>query len=108
MSRFAMQRKPEIGLWGLAMMVVLGCASNPSPGVIVVERRPPRDRVEAVIVSPGPGHVWMRGFWRWERRDYVWVPGHWAPVQRGYRRWTPGHWAHGRRGWYWIDGHWRR
>lgn len=108
MSTVAWNRRPVVGLWGVATILIVGCAHNPPPGAIYVERRPPLDRVEAVVVSPGPGHVWIRGAWRWERNTYVWAPGHWVPVRRGFKRWVPGHWAHGRRGWYWIDGHWRR
>jgi hypothetical protein len=35
------------------------------------------------------------------------VPGHWAPVERGYREWIPGRWEHDRYGWYYVEGRWR-
>ena len=33
-------------------------------------------------VSPGPGHVWVSGYWTWDRRykRNVWVNGYWARV----------------------------
>ncbi len=108
MSTIAMPHLGKVGVWGLAAAVLVACASNPPPGEIVVVRRPPPDRVEGVAVSPGPGHVWILGHWRWTGNDYDWVPGRWTRVEPGYRRWVPGHWRHTRRGWYWVKGHWRR
>jgi hypothetical protein len=91
----------------LAAGTVTACAPAPPPGVVYVARRPPADRVEVIGARPAPGHVWLRGYWRWDHDDFVWVPGHWALVEHGYREWVPGRWHHGRRGWYYIDGHWR-
>ena len=107
MSRTGLQRVLGSAVMGVAALLVLACASNPPPGGIVVERRPPPDRVEVIGVAPGRGYLWIRGFWRWERADYVWVPGRWAGAERGHRRWASGHWAHTRRGWYWVEGRWR-
>jgi hypothetical protein len=92
----------------LALLAALACVPPPPPGAIYAARRPPSDQVEVMVVSPGSGHVWVRGYWRWERNDFVWVRGRWMPVERGYRTWVPGRWRHHRRGWYWVDGHWGR
>jgi len=95
----------------LRFVAVLGfgaaCASNPPPGAIYVERRPPPARVEVIGVAPGPGFVWIGGFWRWGGAEYAWVPGRWAARERGFRSWSPGRWRHGRRGWFWVEGRWR-
>jgi len=99
----------RMSLWaGIALTASLACVPPPPPGSMVVEREPPRDRVEVVVASPGSGFVWVRGFWRWERREYVWVPGRWVRPERGFRTWVPGRWRHRRSGWYWVEGHWAR
>ena len=92
----------------LALLAALACAGSMSLGVVYVERRPPPDRVEVIVGAPGRDYVWMRGYWRWERNDYAWVPGRWVRPERGYRKWVPGHWRHSRHRWYWVEGHWAR
>ena len=68
---------------------------------------PPPPRVEAFGVAPGPGFVWLGGYWRWGGNGYLWTPGHWARPPRRGARWAPGRWEqrHGR--YYWHDGRWR-
>ena len=82
----------------------LACAS---PGRVYVRVGPPVPVVEARVVAPGPGYVWTEGFYRWDGRAYVWVPGRYVRPPRARAAWVPGHWARERRGWYWVDGHWR-
>jgi hypothetical protein len=92
----------------LALLAALACGGGMSLGVVYAERRPPPDRVEMIVGAPGGEFVWMRGYWRWERNDYVWVPGRWVRPERGYHKWVPGHWKQSRHHWYWIEGHWAR
>lgn len=92
---------------GGVLLGTAACASAQTPRRVYVRVAPPAERVEVVTVSPGPGHVWVKGYYRWTGRAYVWVPGRWVVVRRGYHTWVPGHWAHDRHGWYWIEGHWR-
>jgi hypothetical protein len=100
-----MRRFPA-ALLGLSLLAG-GCPGWPPPGAVLVESRPPHELVEAVPVGPGAGYVWIRGFWRWDRRDFVWERGRWLMIERGYRSWVPGRWVHSRSGWYWVGGHWR-
>lgn len=96
------------GAGGLLLTVALAaCAGTPPPGAVLVDRRPPPELVETVPVGPGAGYVWIRGFWRWDLRDFTWEGGRWIMIEKGYRQWVPGRWAYSRAGWYWIDGHWR-
>ena len=90
-----------------ALMGSSACASAQRGERVYVRVAPPVERVEVIGVAPRPGYVWVRGWWRWDARRYVWVPGRWVAPQRGYHRWQPGHWAHDRRGWFWIEGRWR-
>lgn len=69
---------------------------------------PPPPIVEVRPAVPGPRHIWIEGYHRWDGRAYVWVPGHWERRPRAHSVWVRGHYVHGRRGWYWVPGHWRR
>ncbi len=97
-------------LASLAAVVVLsGCvvAARPGGAVLYVDRPPPAAYSDVVIVSPGPGYVWIGGYHSWTGRDYVWNRGHWALPPQGYRMWNPGVWQRDGRGHYWVPGHWR-
>ena len=90
----------------LALCAALACAGGMR--ITYAERRPPPDRMEVMVRSPGTDYVWVRGHWQWNRNDYGWVPGRWERVQRGYRTWVPGHWVERRNRWRWVEGHWAR
>ncbi|HVZ49524.1 MAG TPA: YXWGXW repeat-containing protein [Gemmatimonadaceae bacterium] len=88
-----------------------GCQASAPPrrmvGVSFIVREPPRPRREVIVTRPGPGYVWIAGYWHWVEPEYVWVPGRWTLPPRGFRRWEPGRWQHEQRGWYWVEGRWR-
>jgi hypothetical protein len=76
---------------------------------VYVRVGPPAAIVETRPVAPGPRHIWIAGYHRWDGQNYVWVPGHWDLPPAHYRTWVPGHWVHHQHnGWYWVEGHWRR
>jgi len=74
-------------------------APPPAPMYGPRYRRPP---------MPGPGFVWVNGYWSFMRGRYVWTPGYWTrpPFAGGYwvaPRYNRGHffagfWAGGPRG----------
>ena len=92
----------------IATLTLSGCGPGMGPvGVTFAVRAPPRDQVEVVTTSPGPGYYWVRGHYAWQGGDYVWVAGSWQrPPEARYHRWVAGHWAHARGGYYWVEGHW--
>ena len=50
---------------------------------VEVDQAPPALYVEEVGVAPGPGFVWIGGFWGWNGH-WVWQAGHWGhPPRRG-------------------------
>ena len=55
---------------------------------------------------PGPGYMWVDGFWAVRGNQYVWVPGHYerAPYDNAY--WVHPHYDHYNRGWAYRDGYW--
>jgi len=40
-----------------------------------------------VGVAPGPGYVWVDGYWNWVGGRYVWVPGAWVLPPPGHKVW---------------------
>jgi hypothetical protein len=94
---------------GLALLVgTLATSACATPrGRLYVRVGPPAPIVEARIVAPGPGYVWVPGYHTWSGSAYVWVPGRWNRPPRARAVWVPARWARDRRGWYFVEGHWR-
>jgi hypothetical protein len=102
-----MTRKHYISLLlGVAAVATIGCAPPPPPGAVYVMRGPPGEIVEVAPGSPGPGYVWVQGYYRWEGAEYHWERGRWALTPAGYRAWLPGHWREHEGRWYFVEGHW--
>lgn len=89
-----------------AFGLVLGLGSM-SAAEVFVRIAPPVAVVETPGPRPGPGHVWIAGYHRWEGGAYVWTPGRWEVPPRARARWVPHHWARRRGGWVFVEGHWR-
>jgi len=103
-SGFAAGRVLALAVLGAALV---SCASAPPPNAVYVETAPPAVRVEAAIVSPGPGYVWVPGYWNWGGSAYIWTPGVWHLPPQPHVKWVAPQWRHVKRGWYRVDGHWR-
>lgn len=41
------------------------------------DRMPPPDRFERIPPMPHKGFVWLKGHWRFDRGQWVWVSGVW-------------------------------
>ena len=91
----------------LTASVIASTACVGASGRVYIRSGPPPLRAEAVLVSPGPGYVWVPGYYRYEGGGYVWLPGRYERAPRARARWVPAHWERDRRGWYFVDGHWR-
>jgi hypothetical protein len=62
-----------------------------SPGFYEGAQRPPPPKAEIPGVAPGPGAVWLQGYWRWDATlsVHVWIAGHWElPPGENYV-WVP-------------------
>ena|SRR5579862_5708420 len=76
---------------------------------------PPPPRVYARPVAPGPGYVWVDGYWYVVGHKYRWHSGYWSrPPYAGARwiaphhdgeRWYGGYWE-GEHGRFEHDHHW--
>jgi len=89
----------------LAFFSLVGCAEH-YYGYGYYAPPPPALRAEVYGYAPGPGYVWIGGYWNWDR-GYHWVPGSWARPPRPHAVWVPGraHYDHGR--YYYERGRWR-
>src|SRR5215510_12358130 len=55
---------------------------------------------------PGPGYLWVPGYWSYGPYGYFWVPGTWVEPPAVGLLWTPGYWGW-RNGFYvWNGGYW--
>jgi len=73
---------------------------------ISVRIGPPVLPIYAQPICPGPGYIWVPGYWAYGLDGYFWVPGTWAfPPEVGLL-WTPGYWAFEDGFYAWSPGYW--
>jgi hypothetical protein len=80
----------SIPIDGASAQIAVGISVNFAPPPLPDYDQPP---------LPGPGYIWIPGYWAWDSsvQDYYWVPGVWVePPQIGLL-WTPPYWG-------WSDG----
>ena len=92
-------------LLGGATAVALPAAAQ-AQAVVSVQIGPPAPRTE-VIPPPRSGHVWVPGYYVWQRRAYVWRPGYWVANRPGYVYVAPGWEQRGSR-WVYRPARWDR
>ncbi|GAB5545586.1 MAG: hypothetical protein SangKO_053460 [Sandaracinaceae bacterium] len=95
-------------LCAASVFFAAGCATRARVRYATyVEAAPPAPQVEYTSPVPGPGYVWVNGYWYWNGYEYTWVRGHWAVapgagyvwVRSGYvhvdgdYRFVPGRWS---------------
>ena len=88
----------------LAACSLAGCASG---AVYYANVPPPPARAEVYGVAPGPGYVWLSGYWGWRGGGYVWVPGYWRRPPRPRAVWVPGYWERHHDRYRFREGRWR-
>lgn len=86
-----------------ATLVFSGCAG----GYTYARVAPPPARVEVRSVAPGPGYVWIDGYWGYPGGRYTWVPGYWARPPRSRAQWAAPRWESRGGRYYYHKGHWR-
>jgi len=98
-------RKLICGLTAAALLAILPIAAD--AGVFVsVSVGPPLLPVYAAPPIPGPGYVWVPGYWAWGGSDYYWVPGTWVLPPTVGVLWTPGYWGWSDGMYVWNAGYW--
>ncbi|MEO5923850.1 MAG: YXWGXW repeat-containing protein [Bryobacteraceae bacterium] len=88
----------------LAGLTLAGCSSRR----YYASGPPPPVRVETRFGAPGPGMIWINGYWGLNNRNYAWVPGRWARPPRSRAVWIAPRWEQQRNGRYILrNGRWR-
>ncbi len=90
-------------LAGLAATVACG----PTNVGFYARTPPPPIRVETYGPAPGPGYVWVNGYWGYRANNYYWNSGRWDRPPHGRRYWEQGRWESRGNRYYWRDGRWR-
>lgn len=83
---------------------MVGCAGGATYYATVP---PPPLRAEAYGVAPGPGYVWVGGYWGWGGGRYVWTRGYWGRPPRPRAVWAPGYWERYHDRYRFRAGRWR-
>jgi hypothetical protein len=68
---------------------------------------PPPPRLGVVGYAPGPGYVWVDGFYDLRGPSWVWVPGYWVRPPRPRAVWVRPYWEPHGRAYRFHRGHWR-
>ncbi len=105
----AMARHSSLVLLLIAAVMLVAPIASPaqvSVGVSVTFAPPPIP-VYAQPLCPGPGFIWIPGYWAWDPYyGYYWVPGMWVLAPFVGALWTPGYWAWSNGVYVWYEGYW--
>jgi hypothetical protein len=91
----------------LASSVLTACASQAYVAYRVPAPPPAPYVVGAVGYAPGPGFVWVDGFWDLRGGRWIWAGGEWRRPPRGHGVWVRSYWEPRGRSWRFHRGYWR-
>ncbi len=78
----------------------------PSLSVHITAGRPPAPRYEVRGASPGPGYIWVGGFWASDGGHWTWVRGHWDQPPEANVYWVRPRYVHSYGEYIYEPGHW--
>ncbi len=98
----------------LLVAVVLGVSAAiaqaqvelPGLSVHITAGRPPAPRYEVRGASPGPGYVWVGGYWASDGGHWSWVRGHWDQPPESNAYWVRPRYVHSYGEYIYEPGHW--
>ena len=61
--------------------------------VLTASVAPPALPVYVQPPIPGPGYLWIPGYWAYDGTEWYWVPGYWSMPAAADLYWTPGYWT---------------
>jgi len=67
---------------------------------------PPQEEVKPLPPLSAEVQIWRPGFWEWDGRGYVWVPGEFQLRGTHSGLFQPGHWQQSQGGWVWQTARW--
>ncbi|MFN0165387.1 MAG: hypothetical protein ACKV22_03065 [Bryobacteraceae bacterium] len=92
----------------LVSAAMSGCGSyGPYGGYAYRVPPPPRPMLGAVGYAPGPGYVWIDGFYDLRGPRWMWAPGYWVRPPRPRAVWARPYWEPHRGGYRFHRGYWR-
>jgi hypothetical protein len=98
----------------LFLVLAAGILAIPAPSHaqvavgVSIRIGPPALPVYAQPICPGPGYIWVPGYWAYDYDDgdYFWVPGTWVIAPQPGLLWTPGYWGWSEGFYVWHTGYW--
>jgi WXXGXW repeat (2 copies) len=100
-ARFVCSLLLGVGLLAIPVQsraqVAVGVSIRVGPPVLPVYVQP---------LCPGPGFIWIPGYWAYGPDGYFWVPGTWVEPPEVGLLWTPGYWAWEDGFYVWNAGYW--
>ena len=81
--------------------ILCGCA-----GSVAIRTPPPPLPYYDQPICPGPGYLWVPGYWAYSSDGYYWVPGIWEVAPQAGWLWTPGFWGWSGGAYIWHGGYW--
>jgi WXXGXW repeat (2 copies) len=93
----------------LASSALVGCGGGYRASYVAYSVPPPPAPyvVGAMGYAPGPGYVWVDGFWNLNAGRWAWVNGRWAVPPRPRSVWVADRWERRGQNWRYQRGHWR-
>jgi len=93
----------------LASSAMVACGGGYRASYVAYSVPPPPAPyvVGAVGYAPGPGYVWVDGFWNLNGGRWAWVNGRWAAPPHPHAVWERDRWERHGNGWRYHRGHWR-
>src|SRR5262245_42323449 len=88
----------------LGSLSLAACGCGYYSGGYYATTAPPPIRAEVRGYAPGPGYVWVDGYWGYRSNRYAWNSGYWARPPRARAVWVPGRWEHRGNRYYYREG----
>src|SRR5438105_1336162 len=95
-----------------SLLLVAGIFGIPAPSYaqvaigVSVRIGPPALPVYVQPMCPGPGYIWVPGYWAYGDDGYFWVPGTWVLAPEPGLLWTPAYWGWSDGFYVWHAGYW--
>jgi hypothetical protein len=89
-------------VFSVSAAILGGCAG----GYVGIRTPPPPLPYYDQPICPGPGYLWVPGYWAYGSDGYFWVPGIWEVAPRVGWLWTPGYWGWSGNAYIWHGGYW--
>jgi hypothetical protein len=91
---------------GVVLTLIGGAQLLTACSGYLVATGPPPMVNEVMVTSPSPRHVWMPGYYSYNRGNYVFVNGSYRIPPRGKTSYTQGNWRNTSKGYKRDKGHW--